>query len=108
QHLAADLVAFELLGRFPQDLISGERAKIGGLALHARQDGNAEVRAPVVTRLFASADSNFDPATDLMLLEQQTKLRLRPGAQRRVPLKLRQAPAGGAQGTSPTFHQVCR
>lgn len=106
QHLAADLVAFELLGRFPQDLISGERAKIGGLAVNVRNAGNAEVRAPVVTRLFASADSTFDPATDFKLLEQQTKLRLRAGAQRRVPLKLREVPAGVTRGNYQLFAQV--
>src|SRR4051794_5763695 len=106
QHLAADLVAFELLGRFPQDLISGERAKIGGLAVNVRNAGKAEARAPVVTRLFASTDSTFDPATDVKLLEQQTKLRLRPGAQRRVALKLREVPAEVARGTYQLFAQV--
>jgi hypothetical protein len=106
QHLAADLVAFELLGRFPQDLISGQRGKIGGLAVNVRNAGNAEARADVVTRLFASADTTYDPNTDIKLLEQQNRLRLRPGAQRRVPLKLRDVPAGVQRGTYQLFAQV--
>ena len=103
QFMAADLVAFELFGRFPEDLISGQRGKIPGLAVNVRNAGNAEVRNDVVTRLYASVDSTFDPATDLLVLEQQRRLRLRPGADRRIPLRVRDVPAGIPRGSYQLF-----
>ena len=101
--LAADLLAFELLGKFPADLISGQRGRIPGLAVNVRNAGNTEVRNDVVTRLYASADSTFDPATDFLILEQQRRLRLRPTFERRIPLKLRDVPAGIGPGTFQLF-----
>ena len=106
QLLAADLVAFELLGRLPADLISGQRARVGGLAVNVRNGGDTEVRSDVVTRLFASTDAAFEPAGDVQLLEQQTRLRLRPNAQRRIPLRLREVPAAVPRGTYTLYAQV--
>jgi hypothetical protein len=106
QLLAADLLAFELLGRLPQDLISGAKARVGGLAVNVRNAGNAEVRNDVITRLYASADSTLDPATDLQIMEQQTRLRLLPGRQRHIPLRLREVPGGIARGAYQLFALV--
>jgi hypothetical protein len=103
QLFAADLLAFELLGRLPQDLISGAKARVHGLAVNVRNAGNAEVRNDVITRLYASADSTLDPLTDPLIMEQQTRLRLQPGRQRHIPLRLREVPAGIARGAYQLF-----
>ena len=97
EFLAADLVATELTGRFPQDLVSGQRARIPALGVNVNNAGNADVRQLVGIRLVASADGVPDP-TDQTLTEQTRQLRLRPGGSRHVPIRLREIPATVAQG----------
>jgi hypothetical protein len=97
EFLAADLVATELVGRFPQSLVSGQRARIPALAVNVNNAGDADVRQSVGVRLVASADGVAD-AGDQTLSEQTTRLTLRPGGSRRVPIRLRDIPPAVAQG----------
>src|SRR5215218_8083809 len=78
QMLAADLVATELTGRLPESLLSGARAKIPGIGMNLTNAGNEAVKTPVVFRLLASADGIPD-ASDFVVVEQTTKLNVRPG-----------------------------
>jgi hypothetical protein len=98
EFLAADLVATELVGRFPQDLVGGQRARIPALAVRVNNAGNADVRQPVGIRLVASADGVAD-AGDPTVTEQTTRLRLRPGGSRRIPIRLREIPGAIPQGS---------
>ena len=97
QFLAADLVATGIVGRLPQDLISGERGRIPALAVNVNNAGDAAVRGQVVTRIHASADPVLD-VTDVQLVEQTSRLNLQSGRGRRVPIRLRDVPAGIPQG----------
>jgi hypothetical protein len=98
QLLAADLVATELTGRLPESLISGERAKIPGIGMTLNNAGNEAVRAPVVFRLLASADGIPD-GTDFVVVEQTTRLNVRPGGSKRVAFKIREALPNIPQGS---------
>lgn len=98
QLLAADLVATGIVGRIPEDLISGQRGRIPGLALNVNNAGDTNARAQVVTRLYASLDGALDPA-DRQLVEQTTRLNVRAGRQGRVPIRLRDVPPDIAQNT---------
>lgn len=91
QLLAADLVATEVVGRIPDDLISGQRGRIPGLAVNVNNAGDTNARAQVVTRLYASLDGALDP-TDPQLTEQTNRLNIRAGRQGRVPIRLRDVP----------------
>ena len=105
QLLAADLVATEISGRFPDDLISGERGRIPALAVNVNNAGNENVRSQVVVRVFASADGALD-ATDSVLAEQTKRLNLQSGRGRRIPVAIRDVPAGVPQGTYRLLAQV--
>ena len=98
QLLAADLVATGIVGRIPEDLISGQRSRIPGLAVNVNNAGDANARAQVVTRLYASADGALDPA-DPQLVEQTNRLNIRAGRQGRVPIRVRDVPPSIPQGT---------
>jgi len=97
QMLAADLIATEIRGKLPEDLISGQKGRIPSLAVVVNNAGNADVKGDVVFRILASADGALD-GTDALLLEQTKRLTLKAGRERRVPLKLRDVPAGIPQG----------
>jgi len=88
QHLAADLIATELTGKLPADLIAGERGRIPALGVNVNNAGNADVRQDIVVRLFASADGALD-GTDFQLAEAPSRLRLRAGSARHIPIKIR-------------------
>jgi hypothetical protein len=105
QLLAADLVATEVVGRFPDDLISGERARIPALGVNINNAGNENVRGQVVFRVFASADGILDGA-DPLLVEQTKRLNLKAGRPRRVPLAVRDVPPTVPQGTYRLLVQV--
>ena len=98
QLLAADLVATEISGKFPDDLISGERGRVPALAVHVNNAGDTNVRSQVVVRVFASADGILDGA-DPLLVEQTRPLNLKAGRPRRIPVALRDVPPGVPQGT---------
>lgn len=93
QLLAADLVAVQVTGRLPTNLVTGQRPRIPAIGMIVRNAGNTEVRDDVLVRLYASADGNLDPATDHFIEETTSRLRLKPNRQRRIPLRLR-APLG--------------
>lgn len=105
QLLAADLVATEIFGKLPEDLISGQRGRIPGLAVNVNNAGNAAVRGDVVFRVFASTDGVLD-AGDPMLVEQSRRLNLQAGRARKVPIQLRDVPPGVAQNTYRLLAQV--
>ena len=105
QLLAADLVATEITGKLPADLISGERGRIPGLAVSVNNAGNADVRGDVVTRVYASVDGAFDGA-DLLLVEQTKRLNVKAGRARKIPIQLRDVPVGIAQNTYRLIAQV--
>jgi hypothetical protein len=88
QHLAADLIATELTGKLPADLIAGERGRIPALGVNVNNAGNADVRQDIVVRLFASADGALD-GTDFQLAETPSRLRLKAGRARHIPIKIR-------------------
>jgi hypothetical protein len=99
QLLAADLVATEVIGKLPEDLISGQRGRIPALAVNVNNAGDADVRADVVTRIYASVDGVLDTTTDPLLVEQTRPLNLKSGRERRIPLRLRDVPANITQNT---------
>lgn len=86
QLLAADLVATEVVGRFPDDLVSGQRGRIPALGVHVNNAGDTNVRDSIVLRLFASTDGVQDPS-DVLLTEQTSRLNLTAGRSRRMPIR---------------------
>jgi len=104
--LAADLVATEIRGKFPTDLLSGQKGHIPGLSVNLMNSGNAEVKnAAVVMRVFASTDGTLD-AGDFQLAEVTKKINLKPGNQRTVPLKMTDVPPGIPQNAYRLITQV--
>lgn len=98
QLLAVDLVATEIVGRLPETLISGQRGRVPALGVNVTNSGDTAVRANVVVRLFASADGVLDGA-DPQLVEQTKRLNVKEGNSRRIPIRVRDIPAGIPQGT---------
>jgi hypothetical protein len=97
--LAADLVATEITGRMPLDLVDGIRPRIPGIGVNVINSGNEDVvRAPAVVRLFASADGVLD-GTDTLLSEQTNRLVVRAGRTRHIPIKLRTVVPDIAEGS---------
>ena len=90
QFLAADLVATEIVGRFPEDLVSGQRGRIPALGIHVNNAGDTNARASVVLRVFASTDGVLDGA-DTLVTEQTSRLNLPAGRSRRMPIRPFQA-----------------
>lgn len=86
QLLAADLVATEIVGRFPDDLVSGQRGRIPALGIQVNNAGDTNVRAAVVLRVFASTDGVLDGA-DTLVTEQTSRLNLTAGRSRRMPVR---------------------
>ena len=105
QLLAADIVATELRGQLPADLVNGTRGRVNGLAVDLNNAGDAPVQAQVVIRLVASADDVVD-AADPVLVEQTTRLRLTAGRGRRVPIRIRTVPDNVPQNTYRLFAVV--
>ena len=86
QLLAADLVATEIAGKFPDDLVSGTRGRIPALHINVNNAGDTNVRDSIVLRVFASTDGVLD-GTDTLLTEQTSRLNLRAGRARRMPIR---------------------
>ena len=86
QLLAADLVASEIAGRFPDDLVSGTRGRIPALHITVNNAGDTNVRDSIVLRVFASADGVLD-AGDTLVTEQTSRLNLTAGRVRRMPIR---------------------
>ena len=105
QLLAADIVASELRGQLPLDLVNGTRGRVRGLAVGLNNAGNAAVQEQVVIRLVASADDVVD-VNDPVLVEQTTRLRLNAGQGRRVPIRLRTVPDNVPQNSYRLFAVV--
>ena len=105
QLLAADIVATELRGQLPDDLVNGTRGRVRGLAVGLNNAGNAPVQAQVVIRLVASADDVVDPS-DPVLAEQTTRLRMNAGRGRRVPIRIGTVPDNVPQNTYRLFAVV--
>ena len=106
QMLAADLVATEITGKLPADLISGQRGRIPALGVNVNNAGNAAVRDDVVVRIFASTDGALDPTVDTVLVEQTKRVNLPAGRARHIPLKLRDVAPGIAQNAYRLLAQV--
>jgi hypothetical protein len=98
-------VATSIVGKFPQTLVSGEKGRIPSLAVNLNNAGNTDVKGDVVFRLFASTDGVFDGA-DPLIVEQTKRLTVKSGREKRVALKVRDVPAGIAQGTYRLLAQV--
>src|SRR5688572_7702993 len=105
QLLAADIVATELRGTLPADLVNGTRGRVNGLAVDLNNVGNAPVQDQVVIRLVASTDGIVDP-NDPVLVEQTTRLRLTAGRGRRVPIRIGTVPDNVPQNTYRLFAVV--
>jgi hypothetical protein len=86
--LAADIVATEVTGKLPDDLVDGTRPRIPGIGVNINNAGDTAIKTPVVVRLFASADGILD-AGDTLLQEQTTKLAVKAGGHKHIPIKLR-------------------
>ena len=86
QLLAADLVATEIAGKFPDDLVSGTRGRIPSLHVTVNNAGDTNVRDSIVLRVFASTDGVLDGA-DTLLTEQTSRLNLTAGRARRMPIR---------------------
>src|SRR2546423_1891957 len=72
--LAADLVASQLIGKFPETLISGERGTVPALRVVVNNSGTNDATAQnFVVQLYASANGTFEPTADFKLSEVSRK-----------------------------------
>jgi hypothetical protein len=86
QLLAADLVATEIRGRLPDDLVSGTRGRLPGVAVQVQNSGDTAVSATdVVARLFASADGVLDAGDALLAENTLRRFNVGIGRGRRIP-----------------------
>lgn len=106
QLLAADLLAVQVTGKLPPNLVTGVRPRIPGIGVIVRNAGNAEVRDDILVRLFASSDGNLDPGVDHFIEESTSRLRLQPNRQRRIPIRLRAPLAAIPEGSYQLLAQV--